>query len=281
MKTKLNYRDSKGHWHEGIDGESKRQALKKIRAVEKENGVKIQKKKSKGQSQKPSVSVEKEKTWAEKYNAGQGLTLKECTEGNIVKIGNRIGTIDHMSGSSVTIVFKGSGSLNVAPDAQVDEVLGKDKQWQANASVDESATRLDEGDIMSAKNITKNIKKNAKAEKSLKSVVKKTASNGKTDHVEATAPKEGTLARFIFDSLSKGLTDEAIGKGVKKEFLKSNFKTTTLNGYRKDLHKKYGLVLGKVDTKATVKKIDAKKETVKKETVKKGGKKTKKSAIPF
>ena len=81
--------------------------------------------------------------------------------------------------------------------------------------------------------------------KAMKSTEKKIAvksDNGK-NHVEAKAPKEGTLNRFIFDCLENRVTDDVIEKRIKQQFPKSNFKISTLNGYRRDLHAKYGLKL--------------------------------------
>ncbi len=67
----------------------------------------------------------------------------------------------------------------------------------------------------------------------------KSGSNGTKAVVKV--PKEGTLNRFIFDRLSKSVSDDVIEKQIKKEFPKSNFSKTALNGYRRDLHKNYGL----------------------------------------
>ncbi len=121
-----------------------------------------------------------------------------------------------------------------------------DKITGITPALTDPGTRIEKEISMKALKKTKTSKKStAKSRASFQTsnkvskVETKSGSNG--TKAVAKIPKEGTLNRFIFDCLSKSVSDDVIEKQIKKEFPKSSFSKTALNGYRRDLHKNYGL----------------------------------------
>jgi len=180
--------------------------------------------------------------WEQKYQRGIGLTVGKCEVDMRVKIGNRIGTILHKSDSSVTLAFEPGQTLNIAPGAEVDEVLEKRKAKPS--PVNQSAPRLEkkESIMTTKKSIEKKAARNAKVD--MKALKNKAATNGKPQvevKVEVKAPRDGTVAKFIFDCLKTHVSDETIEKRIRKEFPKSTFQKAAMNGYRRDFLRDFGM----------------------------------------
>ncbi len=183
---------------------------------------------------KSDEEIQQKKTWLEKYEAGLGLTAGKCSEGDIVKIGNHIGTILYVNFSRVQIRNQSGGEIvNIAPSAQVDEVLGKEDLKKANnGSVNRPATWSERKETVMTK--SKKGKTNGKKSVTKKAVpekqqVAKRSANGKA---------KMTIRSIVLPHVTKDVSYEETEKAVKKAFPKSKFNKGHFSWYKMDMRRK-------------------------------------------
>jgi len=100
-------------------------------------------------SVKTENEIKKEKTWVERFEAGNGLTVGHLKEGTTVKIGKSQVTIVYKNSSRVQVRDEGGQLVNIAPNSHVDEIVVGSKT--ANGSVTRPASRSKKEGAMAAK----------------------------------------------------------------------------------------------------------------------------------